>query len=369
MDDTTPTLSNNLETPIAPPSNATPPVPPIPVIEPESPEPVKPKSKLMKNLPKIAAGLAVMALLIVGGITGSNLIQQRTQVEQQAAVPGACQTRSEDNCVSDGCMDDTYNCKWDPNLGECQKYGASDTCGGGDGDDGGGGPSVGGCNNASGCTAFPDVDPDDNKEEKCLIIRYHCDDKTRSACGGSENQTAASNSSLGFVANCGVEQIDMSCEVNRGGPINGQYFAFKRYDNNCVDRHSECRNNACVNVDGSGEDKCNNDSDCGGGGGPSPSSTANTCSCVDLTKKTEAPVLGDTVEFKCDEKSSANNPVAFFRHRVDGGDYTKSLAINLNDSKNAKYSITIDRAGDWQVQCRICTNANANNCTAWGEAK
>jgi len=85
MDDTTPTLSNNLETPIAPPSNATPPVPPIPVIEPESPEPVKPKSKLMKNLPKIAAGLAVMALLIVGGITGRTLIEQRTQVEAEPA--------------------------------------------------------------------------------------------------------------------------------------------------------------------------------------------------------------------------------------------------------------------------------------------
>src|SRR3989344_5359698 len=92
MDDGSPKLPSDLEQPVTqtpPPPVVPPPVTPPPTDVPEeSPQPVKPKSKLMKNLPKIAGGLLAMALLIGGIVTGSSLLKQRTQVEQQAAVPG-----------------------------------------------------------------------------------------------------------------------------------------------------------------------------------------------------------------------------------------------------------------------------------------
>src|SRR3989344_9146553 len=102
MDDGSPKLPSDLEQPVTqtpPPPVVPPPVVPPPVVPPpvtppptdvpeESPQPVKPKSKLMKNLPKIAGGLLAMALLIGGIVTGSSLLKQRTQVEQQAAAGG-----------------------------------------------------------------------------------------------------------------------------------------------------------------------------------------------------------------------------------------------------------------------------------------
>src|SRR3989344_8251392 len=98
MDDGSPKLPSDLEQPVTqtpPPPVVPPPVVPPPVVPPpvtppptdvpaESPKPVKPKSNFKKNLPKIAGGLLVMALLLGGILTGRNLLQQRTQVEQQA---------------------------------------------------------------------------------------------------------------------------------------------------------------------------------------------------------------------------------------------------------------------------------------------
>ncbi|HKZ35618.1 MAG TPA: hypothetical protein VJ242_02775, partial [Patescibacteria group bacterium] len=177
MDNGAPTLPNDLEQPVAstPPAATLPPiVPPTPTTPPpsdvpeESPEPIKPKSKFTKNLPKIAGGLLAMALLIGGIVTGSSLLKQRTQVEQQAAAGGCPLQETEEDCESRGCVNDSESCVWRPATDDCGKEANPSCGGGGDGDDGGGGPSESGCSNASGCTCPPE-------DSTCYIIRYHCD--------------------------------------------------------------------------------------------------------------------------------------------------------------------------------------------------
>ena len=106
------------------------------------------------------------------------------------------------------------------------------------------------------------------------------------------------------------------------------------------------------------------------GASPSPTpSPTSSYSCVDLTKDKAAPTMGDTVKFTCEANFSAVNPVAFFRHNVDGGSYTTSTAVNVDlTSKLATYSATINQAGAWLAECRVCTDSSATSCTAWGQA-
>lgn len=95
-------------------------------------------------------------------------------------------------------------------------------------------------------------------------------------------------------------------------------------------------------------------------------------SCVDLTS---APAkdkisLGQKATFICEASfSSVKEPKAFFRYKTGAGDYVESEAVAINQNNRARYELTVNKVGDWTVQCRICTEATAKNCTQWGLAR
>jgi len=109
---------------------------------------------------------------------------------------------------------------------------------------------------------------------------------------------------------------------------------------------------------------------------PHPSASPNpSVACVDLTKDVDTPKVGDEVTFSCEASfSSTSNPVAFFRYSRNGGTSfsgglpTGGVAVNAT-THQASYNITIDQVGDWEVQCRVCTDSTATACTAWGLAQ
>jgi hypothetical protein len=111
---------------------------------------------------------------------------------------------------------------------------------------------------------------------------------------------------------------------------------------------------------------------------PSPSASASpspspTLGCIDLTSDEASPSAGDEVTFTCEANFSGMSPVAFFRYSSDNEATWSSavpasgVAINATTHK-ASHNITINRAGDWAIQCRVCASAAAASCTAWGQA-
>lgn len=121
-------------------------------------------------------------------------------------------------------------------------------------------------------------------------------------------------------------------------------------------------------------------SNCGCGGNdqettvtsPSPSPGPGLA-CVDLTANTAAPKLNDTVTFTCQGVNlSSAAPVAQFRTSFDGGTVfnspTSPKPINLTTNQ-ATEQFTVSQVGNWEVQCRICTDSTVTTCTAWGLAQ
>ncbi|KKT46632.1 MAG: hypothetical protein UW37_C0020G0009 [Candidatus Gottesmanbacteria bacterium GW2011_GWA2_44_17] len=107
---------------------------------------------------------------------------------------------------------------------------------------------------------------------------------------------------------------------------------------------------------------------------PSPSPSPST-SCVDLTKNKATPTMGDTVNFTCEANftpSAAISPVAYFRYSTDNGatftNVGSGVAVNSTTLK-ASQDVLINKVGDWEVQCRVCTDSTATACTAWGLAQ
>ncbi|MBU1085360.1 hypothetical protein KKB06_03350, partial [Patescibacteria group bacterium] len=97
--------------------------------------------------------------------------------------------------------------------------------------------------------------------------------------------------------------------------------------------------------------------------------TAPVMSCVSLTGDTSIEV-GDIATFTCEANFSSVSPVAYFRYKyiTGGGIYTTSEPIALSGT-TASYDIIIDQAGNWIVQCQVCTDDTASkSCTVWGQA-
>ena len=100
---------------------------------------------------------------------------------------------------------------------------------------------------------------------------------------------------------------------------------------------------------------------------PSPNPTI---SCTDLTKDKTTPTMGDTVTFTCEANFNAVSPVAFFAHKIGVGNFTfDPTAYPINSTtKKANKQMTINQVGDWNVQCRVCTDSSQTTCTVWGQA-
>lgn len=102
---------------------------------------------------------------------------------------------------------------------------------------------------------------------------------------------------------------------------------------------------------------------------PSPLPPPGGVVCGSLGKDVGAPQLNQTVVFTCTGNFSAVDPVYEFRHRVGSGSYTVVPGTPSTDKTRATAQISINQAGDWQVQCRVCTDASKTSCTTWGQAQ
>ncbi|OGD66157.1 hypothetical protein A2584_01700 [Candidatus Beckwithbacteria bacterium RIFOXYD1_FULL_50_11] len=346
-------LPSDLEKPLPPPKPPGPPPPPPftpPVAGPPPPPDDKPLSgdanvppeepeikspgkfnqvgkAVKKHGVKIAGGALVVTLLIGGVIVGQNLVQQRQVVEQQAKL---------------GC-DFTNNCSgcegWAPGDGECCPVGPPDAC-----DDPG----------SLICIPDPYV-------SEC--VEYPYADK----CEGVKGFTGYYWRPVEFEID---PETDPRCKESP--PPGGE------------GKHTECRNNACEIVDGSGPIECTSNADCAhpspspspsASPSPSPSSSPSPqpeLACVDLSTSPEenAIKLGDSVTLTCQASFSSVSPVAQFRYQVGGGAFVEdptSFPIDTGTGQATK-NITIDQTGTWLAQCRVCTDSTAASCTGWGQA-
>lgn len=293
------------------PTPVTPPTPP-PVPQPETPVIIPPK----KKFPAMAVAGALSLMLLIGGVVylSRQLVQQRQVAEQQA---------EEGPCSESGA-----SCNYPPGFSSCgewecaQKEGCKWTSGNR-------------CQRDEGPRKCPNGQPkicSDPPEYSCVN------------CGGanwtpnSVKQCILDNwpSKPAGVCSPGVIKFQQcSCDLASPSPT------------------------PSPSPDVSP--------------GPSPSPVVGLA-CVDLTKDTAAPKVGDAVTFTCESSAATGmSPVAFFRYSTDNGvNFSGAVpvaGIGVNPTTHkASYDITIDKTGDWEVQCRVCTDSSAASCTDWGQA-
>lgn len=90
--------------------------------------------------------------------------------------------------------------------------------------------------------------------------------------------------------------------------------------------------------------------------------------CEGLGKNVDHPKLNQEVTFTCEAEFSAEDPAYEFRYKVGSGAYTKVAGTRSDNKAKATAKIMIDKAGGWQVQCRVCTDSSKSRCTEWGKS-
>ncbi len=299
-----------LPTPVTPPT-------PQPVPQPETPVIVTPKKKFPL---KLVAGALMMMLLIGGAWFGVSEVQRRQTVEQKAWEGSKVPECSDDqqigaNQVVEGCIlenvDDSGNHTAVCRLKDC----------------GGDGPRQ--CPNGQ-----PRVCSDPPQ--------YYCD------CN--------SKAELGKIAQCVDKNWPYKLALNKDGFCSNNQLKFQ--DCSCGEASPSPTPSPTPT--------------------PTPTSTPSPSpvtglACVDLTKNTPTPKVGDKVTFTCGAGwNNMPNPVAFFRVSTDNGTTFGSAlpsgGVPYTTTGFVNYDITIDKTGDWEVQCRVCTDSTATTCTTWGKA-
>lgn len=163
--------------------------------------------------------------------------------------------------------------------------------------------------NSSGCSTT---------DARCYVVKYTCNGQSGGSC--SEAGTNGSNSeSFDNLCNA-TQQIDVACGTTT--------VAFKtKVFPPCDDT---------------------NDSE-----------TA-SLSCSTLTKDIASPEIGDEVTFTCAGTVGGTNPptitTSAFRYRVDGGNW--EYLTDAAGAAGTTASMTVDQAGDYDVQCRVCGEIN-----------
>lgn len=328
-------LPPNLETPINPPpvQPPTPPLPPAPVPPttpaPEQPATKKPAGRFKKNAKKIVVGTLMFMLLAGGAYFGVSEVQKRQTAEQQAtgrvveegkAVPQLTEAEYQDKLknyktVVEGCI-------LEEDSPGHSILGRIPNCGGG--------------GETQGCPAGTTLVCDPNAPKYC---------RGKYAAKWYQRDVG-----------CCSEPVE-ECERNSWGKRSCSTTCFDPRTYDCVCQTPGSSPSPSPSVT------------------PSPSpSPESSFACVDLTKNKTAPTIGDTVTFTCEATFSGIDPVAFFRYSSDNGTTFSNplpeggLAVNPA-TNNASYDITINKTGDWEVQCRLCSDLTTTaTCTAWGKA-
>lgn len=89
-----------------------------------------------------------------------------------------------------------------------------------------------------------------------------------------------------------------------------------------------------------------------------------TLSCTSLTSNVANPAVGQSITGICRGTfpSSVTSPVARFGVNLNGNPLGLSGAIPLSPA-GASYTVTVPQAGNYVVQCQICTDSTFSNCT------
>ena len=89
-----------------------------------------------------------------------------------------------------------------------------------------------------------------------------------------------------------------------------------------------------------------------------------TVSCTSLTSNVASPRVGQSITGTCKGtfSSSVTSPVARFGVNLNGTPLGLSNVIPLSPT-GASYTVTVPTAGNYVVQCQICTDSTLSNCT------
>lgn len=96
--------------------------------------------------------------------------------------------------------------------------------------------------------------------------------------------------------------------------------------------------------------------------------------CTDLRTNNEAPKIGDTVRLTCASRGSSHVDRFDFRYRIDGGEWVRlapgapEVVPNATAGFRGRTQLTIEQAGNYRAQCRVCLTDGNAQCTDWGQA-
>ena len=377
----------------------------MPEVKKEESGSIKPPKRKIGKAVKVIGGVLMVALVVGGGLFGRNMLQEKQSVESQASCTPSIKGKTVYECTAEGKVkvsqmsDDAFQGflqKADENEGEEGWNGNSYT---------GTTQTVNQGETLDTETANSEIKEviKEAEEEfeswKSPVGTYtpkstshnDCPDNWCGDCGGFCGDGGATGCGELAIKYCGyriVGQGDLSalsesdviiylcppghdstvCLENRGGATLAQVLAGDYCGTVQVDSASSGEyvfyaqsSKGCSHAGTPDEPN----------GGPDPSPPPSTppsssYSCASLAGD-GVYALNSTETFTCTAAFSAVNPVAFFRYNVDGGTYTTSSAVTLTGS-SATYDVTVDEYGDWEVQCRVCTDSGATDCTTWGNA-
>lgn len=328
----------------------------MPEVKKEESGSIKPPKRKIGKTVKMVGGVMMLALLISGGIIGMKEVKTRQIIKKNAE---ECQTVCYDNRWGEYCV---------PVCGDTMRtYNEEEN------------PGKGG--EAIEITKVEEFDPDDYENcprdaagETCTNYKY-----ADSKVGTLSRDKVSSSGSIPTSGNC---EVWTGRDGNKDGMINQADVRAGDATMTIMPCTEAAKiTDPCRQIDWAEGgynthieyDKCSAPPESPepsppplSSPTPSPSPPGSEYSCASLAGD-GAYALNSTETFTCTAAFSAVNPVAFFRYNVDGGTYTTSSAVTLTGS-SATYDVTVDEYGDWEVQCRVCTDSGATDCTTWGNA-
>lgn len=299
---------------------------------------IKPKKKRSGTAVKMALAAVLVVIMGAGGVVGMNLLKMQQVAENRSKAEGCppdnncivgdkiCQgegaklTGYECTCVdlsSNSCPDTTsWSCgTYNPSKCTPENVPPSGEC------------SV---NNPQACCSYNTCDVGSLYPSTCFVSHFFSPKKDTQRvyvnnCRVQPNEgdvetLLCAGQSASFSKDCGVEQIDITC--------NGSYVAqiSRRYDIDCGDFP--------------------------------PSEESEPLSCSGLNKDKSSVKIGDVVTLTCSHSGDGKDRYEY-RYKVTGdADWT---VLGTNNS------FTVTKAGEYTAQCRVCKADNT--CTAWGLAK
>ena len=217
-------------------------------------------------------------------------------------------------------------------------------------------------------------DPECKDCQKCEHIAddyWGCVDDNSQTCSGCDNPYSQNYCTSSGNCSGSTCSTTLSC-VCEGGECKGKFWCTPYcpggYEpvtagGDCIADCEQCGNpQPCRRISGPTPTP-------GNGNGPTPTPTPNIgLVCDDLSREPITELeIGDEVVFTC-IGSSNNVDINHFEFRLskDAGNSYTVIDNNSVDAVTDPY--TIEQAGEYIVQCRVCSSTDDSHCTYWGQA-